>query len=158
MLFRSEVPKADKDLVESLNSRIVELQEQVKQASQHCESMKVQNEGLLRKSVLAEAAKGLAITQAARLNELTKDVIFESAEAFAKKVATIKESYFSGKAPQSGTSAPIVKSTVSPQKVVSSGTMIVEGQEDPTANMSDDMKRYVHAISRGARANPSRKP
>ena len=151
-----EVPKADKDLVESLNSRIVELQEQVKQNDQLVESVKVQNEKLMRKSILAEASKGLATTQASRLTELTKDVIFESAEAFSKKVTTIKESYFSGKAPQSAPSS-IVKANVKPQKVVNSGTMIIEGQEDSMATLPDDMKRYVSAISRAERNNPNRR-
>jgi len=151
-----EVPKADKDLVESLNSRIVELQEQVKQNDQLVESVKVQNEKLMRKSILAEASKGLATTQASRLTELTKDVIFESAEAFSKKVTTIKESYFSGKAPQSAPSS-IVKANVKPQKVVNSGTIIIEGQEDSMATLPDDMKRYVSAISRAERNNPNRR-
>lgn len=154
-----EVPKADKDLVESLNSRVVELQEQVKQAKLLAESSKKQNEKLQRKAILAEAAKGLAITQSSRLTELTKDVTFESVESFAKKVATIKESYFSGKAPQSAKPASKAEPLVKLQKAVSSGTtqIIVEGQEDPMVNLSSDMKQYLNAISRAERANPNRK-
>lgn len=154
-----EVPKADKDLVESLNSRVVELQEQVKQAKLLAESSKKQNEKLQRKAILAEAAKGLAITQSSRLTELTKDVTFESVESFSKKVATIKESYFSGKAPQSAKPASKAEPLVKLQKAVSSGTtqIIVEGQEDPMVNLSSDMKQYLNAISRAERANPNRK-
>ena len=154
-----EVPKADKDLVESLNSRVAELQEQVKRTSQIVESSKKQNESLLRKAIVAEAAKGLAVTQASKLNELTKDTVFESVEAFKSKVAMIKESYFSGKAPQSNKPTPIVESAVKMQKAVSSGTtsVIVEGQDDPMAHVSTDMKRYLGAISRVERGNPNRK-
>ena len=153
-----EVPKADKNLVESLNSRIVELQEQVKKSSALNENIKKDNEKLLRTNILTEASKGLAVTQASRLKDLTKDVVFESAEAFSKKVYTIKESYFSGKAPQSNQAASIVKSAVKPQKIVNSGTnVIIEGQEDPHANASDEMKRYLSAISRVERNNPNRK-
>lgn len=154
-----EVPKADKDLVESLNSRVAELQAQVNQSNQIVESSKKQNESLLRKAIVVEAAKGLAVTQASKLNELTKDTVFESVEAFKKKVATIKESYFSGKAPLSNKPAPIVESAVKLQKAVSSGTtrVIVEGQEDPMAHVSTDMKRYLGAISRTERGNPNRK-
>jgi len=154
-----EVPKADKDLVESLNSRVIELQEQVKQASLLAESSKKQNEKLQRKAILAEASKGLAVTQSSRLTELTKDVTFESVESFAKKVATIKESYFSGKAPQSAKPAPKAEPLVKLQKAVSSGTtqIIVEGQEDPMVNLSSDMKQYLSAISRAERGNPNRK-
>ena len=154
-----EVPKADKDLVESLNSRVSELQEQVKQAGLIVESSKKQNEGLLRKAIVAQAAKGLAVTQASKLTELTKDTVFESVESFTKKVATIKESYFSGKAPQSNKPAPLVESAVKLQKAVSSGTtqVIVEGQDDPLAHVSADMKRYLGAISRVENGNPNRK-
>ena len=154
-----EVPKADKDLVESLNSRVAELQEQVKQAGLIVESSKKQNEGLLRKAIVAQAAKGLAVTQASKLTELTKDTVFESVESFTKKVATIKESYFSGKAPQSNKPAPLVESAVKLQKAVSSGTtqVIVEGQDDPLAHVSADMKRYLGAISRVENGNPNRK-
>ena len=154
-----EVPKADKDLVESLNSRVAELQEQVKQAGLIVESSKKQNEGLLRKAIVAQAAKGLAVTQASKLTELTKDTVFESVESFTKKVATIKESYFSGKAPQSNKPAPLVESAVKLQKAVSSGTtqVIVEGQDDPLAHVSADMKRYLGAISRVENGNPNRR-
>ena len=155
-----EVPRADKDLVESLNARVVELQVQVKEARSSIVSSKKQNESLLRKSIVAEAAKGLATTQASKLNELTKDSVFESAEAFKKKVAVIKESFFAGKTPQSKKFAPILEQNMN-ETVRASGTksseVIVEGQEDAMAHMTQDMKRYMSAISRAESHNPNRK-
>ena len=155
-----EVPKADKDLVESLNARVVELQVQVKEAQSSIVSSKKQNESLLRKSIVAEAAKGLATTQASKLNELTRDSVFESAEAFKKKVAVIKESFFAGKTPQSKKFAPILEQNMN-ETVRASGAksseVIVEGQEDSMAHVSNDMKRYMGAISRAEAHNPNRK-
>ena len=155
-----EVPRADKDLVESLNARVVELQVQVKEARSSIVSSKKQNESLLRKSIVAEAAKGLATTQASKLNELTRDSVFESAEAFKKKVAVIKESFFAGKTPQSKKFAPILEQNMN-ETVRASGTksseVIVEGQEDAMAHMTQDMKRYMSAISRAESHNPNRK-
>lgn len=155
-----EVPRADKDLVESLNARVVELQVQVNEARSSIVSSKKQNESLLRKSIVAEAAKGLATTQASKLNELTRDSVFESAEAFKKKVAVIKESFFAGKTPQSKKFAPILEQNMN-ETVRASGTksseVIVEGQEDAMAHMTQDMKRYMSAISRAESHNPNRK-
>ena len=156
-----DIPKADKDLVQSLNARVVELQVQVKEARSSIVSSKKQNESLLRKSIVAEAAKGLATTQASKLNELTKDSVFESAEAFKKKVAVIKESFFSGKTPQSKKFASILEQNVN-QIAKATGTrvsseVIIEGQEDPMAHISQDMKRYMGAISRAEAHNPNRK-
>ena len=155
-----EVPRADKDLVESLNARVVELQVQVKEARSSIVSSKKQNESLLRKSIVAEAAKGLATTQASKLNELTRDSVFESAEAFKKKVAVIKESFFAGKTPQSKKFAPILEQNMNETVRASrtkSSEVIVEGQEDAMAHMTQDMKRYMGAISRAESHNPNRK-
>ena len=155
-----EVPRADKDLVESLNARVVELQVQVKEARSSIVSSKKQNESLLRKSIVAEAAKGLATTQASKLNELTRDSVFESAEAFKKKVAVIKESFFAGKTPQSKKFASILEQNMNETVRASrtkSSEVIVEGQEDAMAHMTQDMKRYMGAISRAESHNPNRK-
>ena len=145
-----EIPAAKKDLVESLNNQVVTLQEQVKKQAITISTHKKQNVTLLRKSIVEQCSKGLPITQVAKLNELTKDVHFESTEAFQKKVITIRESYF-GKRPAS---QPAKRSTIVEQNdtvgQVRPGTeVIVEGQTDPNENLSPDMKRYVTALSRG---------
>lgn len=145
-----EIPAAKKDLVESLNNQVVTLTEQVKKQAITISTHKKQNATLLRKSIVEQCSKGLPITQVAKLNELTKDVHFESPEAFQKKVITIRESYF-GKRPAS---QPAKRSTIVEQNdttaQVRPGTeVIVEGQTDPNENLSPDMKRYVTALSRG---------
>jgi activator of HSP90 ATPase len=146
-----EIPEAKKDLVESLNSNVAKLEDKVKKQNAIIFEQKKKNDQLLRKSILESSAKGLAITQVAKLNDLTKDIPFETAEAFQKKVAVIKESYFGKR----NSSAPQIKpSTVIVEGKVSSGgttEVIVEGQEDPTATLPSDMKRYVAAISRSNR-------
>ena len=51
-------------------------------------------ESYKRQAVIREASKDLAETQVEKLSSLAESVDFESEEAFAQKVATLKESYF----------------------------------------------------------------
>lgn len=151
-----DIPVAKKDLVESLNNQVAQLQESVKKATATIAAQKKQNDQLVRKSILEQSSKGLAVTQAVKLKELTKDVVFESAEAFQKKVSTIRESYFSGN--KSATTTLTETTSVAKPVSISMGSeVIVEGQEDPLANLPADMKRYVNALSRVERGNPNRK-
>lgn len=89
-----EVPEGKENLVESLNKEIAKLEGQL--ASQTEANMKLAESvnTLTRKQILAEASQDLAATEAAKLASLTESVVFESAEAFTKKVAGIKETYF----------------------------------------------------------------
>jgi uncharacterized protein YpuA (DUF1002 family) len=50
-----------------------------------------------RAAVIREASKDLAETQVEKLTSLAESVDFENERAFAQKVATLKESYFSTK-------------------------------------------------------------
>ena len=81
-----------------------------------------------REAVIREASKDLAETQVEKLKSLAADIDFVSEEAFAKKVATIKESYFT----------KATAETVTEEVDETEGDMIVEA--------SDTMARYIQAI------------
>ena len=51
-------------------------------------------ETLQREKVITEASRDLADTQVEKLKSLVAEVEFNDEETFAKKVATVKESYF----------------------------------------------------------------
>lgn len=145
-----EVPAGKTNVVEELNTKVSKLQEQLNASEKNRLALKSTAEKLQRQSILAEASKGLASTQAARLNELTKDVAFETSDSFQKKVTTIKESYFQTK---SATAATAKVAAVTGNKMTQ---VIVEGQEDPNAFITSDMKNYLSAISRVEKNNPSK--
>ena len=85
---------------------------------------------LKREKVIAEASEGLAATQVEKLKKLAEDVDFESEETFAKKVATIKESYFT-------------------KKTTESADIEVEEDDSPIVeSASGAMAQYLSAIQR----------
>ena len=69
------------------------------------------------------------------MKSLVEDVAFEGADAYKKKLATIKESYFGqAKAPESTENVDTIKDS---------------NDGNTEADMSDSMARYAAAISRG---------
>ena len=112
-----EVPEAKVDLVDELAAQVDELEEANNDVIKKNIEMTEELEELKRDKVIAEASEGLAATQVEKLKKLAEDVDFESEETFAKKVATIKESYFTKKTTESADieveedDSPIVEST-----------------------------------------------
>lgn len=89
-----EVPEGKENLVDSLNTEVAKLEEQLLKSTEANIKLNESVNELLRKQVIAEASSDLASTEAVKLNSLVEDVDFENAETFSKKVQTIKESYF----------------------------------------------------------------
>jgi hypothetical protein len=126
-----EVPESKVDLVDELASQVEELEEKLN--SQTGESIKLSEEleVLKRDSIIAEAARGLADTQIEKLKGLVESIDFESAEVFASKVATIRESYFSQK--------------------ISEEVATVDEEPETTVEVSSNMDSYLTAIRKTSR-------
>jgi hypothetical protein len=92
-----EVPESKVDLVDELATANEDLEEQVNAATAKAMELAEELEGYKRQAIIREAARGLAETQVEKLSSLAEGIAFESEEAFAAKVATLKESYFSAK-------------------------------------------------------------
>ena len=89
-----EVPEGKADLVDDLANKVDELEEQLNGTVEKNIDLKEEVAKLTREAIIVESSAGLSEAQAEKLKGLVEDVNFESAEAFAKKVDTIKESYF----------------------------------------------------------------
>jgi len=124
-----EVPESKVDLVDELATANEELEEQYNDAV--AKAMKIQEEleQYKREAIIREASRDLAETQIEKLTKLAESVEFESEDAFAAKVATLKESYFS-------------------QKTATS--IIAEESEDDTADEAVEtnamMEQYLQAL------------
>ena len=92
-----EVPESKVDLVDELAAEVTELEEAHNEAVSRTLAMQEELEVLKRDAIIAEAAQGLAQTQVEKLKKLAEDLDFDTEEAFAQKVATVKESYFTKK-------------------------------------------------------------
>jgi hypothetical protein len=126
-----EVPESKIDLVDELATANEELEEQFNTAMKKSLDLAEELETLKRDAIIREASKDLAETQVEKLKDLAEKVDFEDADTFAKKVATIKESYFAKK-----TTAAIDLGT--PE----------DDNEVDTEVVSDSMTAYVNALKK----------
>jgi len=92
-----EVPASKMDLVDDLAEQVQELEERLNSTTGDAIALAEELEAYKRKSIIAEASRDLAQTQAEKLAELVENVDFD--DNFASKVAAIKENYFSKEIP-----------------------------------------------------------
>jgi len=125
-----QVPEAKVDLVDELAEQVEALQEQLGKVTEDNIDLAESVRTLKREAVIAEASEGLTIAQAEKLAKLAENVDFDSEDSFAKKVATIKESYFPADAP-----------------VIAEET---EAQDDDEAQVASSplMQQYLDAINK----------
>ena len=126
-----EVPESKVDLVDELSESVEELESKLNETTQKVIETSEELEVYKRETVIREASRDLAETQVEKLKSLVEDVDFDSEEAFAEKVATIKESYFAKE--------------VTPEEQEA----IVE-DADATVETSAAMDRYLQAIRKTA--------
>ena len=89
-----EVPESKVDLVDDLAEQVEELEAKLNKATEDAIATSEILEGYKRESIVREAASGLAETEVEKLKSLVEGIDFEDEAVFAKKVKTIKESYF----------------------------------------------------------------
>ena len=92
-----EVPEGKVDLVDELAETVDELETKLNDTTAKAISMAEELESYKREAIIREAARDLAETQVEKLKSLVEDIDFDDEETFAKKVATVKESYFNKK-------------------------------------------------------------
>lgn len=95
-----EVPESKVDLVDELASQVDELEEKLNSTTGDAIQLAEELETYKRESIIAEASRDLADTQAEKLAELLSNVDFDNEETFVTKVNTVKESYFSKEIPE----------------------------------------------------------
>jgi len=126
-----EVPDSKVDLVDDLAEQVASLEEKLDATTANAIEMTEELNLYKRFEVIREAARGLAETEVEKLAALAEDLDFESEEAFAAKVKTIKESYFTKKS----SSESIAES-------------FEEDTDDDTVEVSGAMAAYVNAIKK----------
>ena len=124
-----EVPESKIDLVDELSNQKDELEEQVNAVTGDNISLKAQVEKLERAAIVQEATTGLSEAQAEKLKGLVEDVDADDSDAYAEKVAQIKESYFKAKV-----------TTQEEEEIVESA--------DEEVSVSDAMAVYLEALKK----------
>ena len=130
-----DVPESKVDMVDDLAEQVQELEEQLTKATEDNIRLNESVSEFRRSEILAEASKDLAVTEAEKLKTLAEDVDFEDAETFAKKVATLKESYFA-------------KKTVTESVEEAEVSMNANGEE---IEVSPIMEKYLTALAKSVK-------
>jgi hypothetical protein len=124
------VPTDAGDILDSLSEEAKDAKAQLNDATARAMELSEKVKTFERKEIVSEACKGLAATETAKLSELVEGIEADSNEDFAKKVATIKESYLN-------------KDAAVDAKDVDAITEDTQDQD-----ISDQMKAYLSALSR----------
>jgi|TARA_B110000858_G_scaffold46736_1_gene53866 hypothetical protein len=128
-----EVPESKVDIVDDLAEQVEDLEAKLNKSTAQAIEVSEELESYKREAVIREAAKDLAETQVEKLKNLAGDIDFVNEDTFARKVATIKESYF----------------TKTPTGTVTEEVEEMEG--DSIVETSDAMARYVTAIKQASK-------
>ena len=124
------VPSDKGDILDALSEEAKDAKAQLNDATANAMDLAEKVKAFERKDIVAEACKGLAATEEAKLRELTEAVEADDNTSYAAKVATIKESYLNK------------DTTVEATPEVDAIT------EDTVTDVSDSMKKYLSAIKR----------
>jgi hypothetical protein len=90
-----EVPESKVDLVDDLVEQLQEAENKLDRMIEVNIELNENVESLKRASIIAEASRDLASTQASKLSKLAEGIEFVDENDFIEKVETIRESYFS---------------------------------------------------------------
>ena len=130
-----DVPDEKYDVLEAKEKELEEAKAKINDMTEKAVEDKKLIEGYTKDEIFESAVSGMADTEKEKMKSLVEDVAFESADAYSKKLSTIKESYFGqAKAPESTENVDTVKNS---------------NDGNTVADMSDSMARYAAAISRG---------
>lgn len=129
------VPESKVDMVDDLAEQVQELEGQLTKATEDNIRLSESVSDFRRAEILAEASKDLAVTEAEKLKTLAEDVDFEDEATFAKKVATLKESYFA-------------KETITESVEEAEVSMNAEGEE---IEVSPIMEKYLTALTKSVK-------
>jgi hypothetical protein len=133
-----EVPEEKFDVIGDLQGKADSLETKLDEAVESNIQLKRELDSLKRTSILENASKDLADTEAEKLSKLLEGVDFENEELFAEKVSVIKENYF----PKNGNSAQV-------------NSPITEDSESTAETLVEDstVSRYARALSRTIKKN-----
>jgi hypothetical protein len=131
-----DVPDEKYDVLEAKEKELEDMKSKVNEMTEKAIADKKLIEGYTKDEIFESAVEGMADTEKEKMKSLVEDVAFEGADAYSKKLSTIKESYF-GVAKE----APASTENVDTITDSNDGNTVVD--------LSDSMSRYTAAISRG---------
>jgi hypothetical protein len=136
-----EMPEGKTDMFDEVAQSNAELTEKVESKDEEIKALAEEVISLKKTTIVSELSEGLVDTQASKFKELTKDIVFESAEEFTKKAKIVRESYFSNK---KVVQEEEIKTTNSNTKT----QVVIEEVKEESDGLSPLMTRYINASSK----------
>ena len=129
-----DVPQTKLDVLESLSSKVEELETRLNESIEENVEMKRHLLEAERKAVMDEVAEGLTVVQGDKFEALAEGIEFDgNLDTYRRKLNIIKENYFAEKTSSKG---------VMDDEIEADGVLTEEVLTSP------EMKRYAAAISR----------
>ena len=137
-----EIPESKADKFEELTLEVSAVKDELQESASQVEKLSEEIELLKREKILYEKTKDLPLTQQEKLKALSEELQFENEAAFGAKLTSIKSSLF--------------ESSQDAEEISEEGEIehVVEGVEDPQSHISNDMKRYMSALTGIKNNNP----
>jgi hypothetical protein len=117
------IPEDKYDVLESMVEKLDDMETKLNEQIEKNITLNGRLSEATADGILDEVSEGLAVTQKEKLASLSESVEFESEAQYREKLETLKESYFSGKAP------------VAKTETLSEGVDSSEGLESHSASM-----------------------
>ncbi len=117
------IPEDKYDVLESMVEKLDDMETKLNEQIEKNIALNGRLSEATADGILDEVSEGLAVTQKEKLASLSESVEFESEAQYREKLETLKESYFSGKAP------------VAKTETLSEGVDSAEGVESHSASM-----------------------
>ena len=118
-----QIPEEKYDVLESMVEKLDDMETKLNEQIEKNINLNGRLADATAGGILDQVSEGLAVTQKEKLASLSESVEFESEDQYREKLETLKESYFSGKAP------------VAKTETLSEGVDSAEGVESHSASM-----------------------
>ena len=122
------IPEEKYDVLESMVDKLDDMETKLNEQIEKNISLNKRLAESVADGILDQVSEGLAATQKEKLASLSESVEFESEEEYREKLETLKESYFSGKAPVAKTET------------------LSEGVDVAPESYSDSMSAYLRTM------------
>jgi len=136
-----DVPESKVDVVETLTTELDELKAQINEQSASNLKLRRLAEAANKKRIVAEFARNMSETQAAKLAKLAENTDYVDAKDFREKLGMLKESYFG---------APDGKSDIQAARLPEEDVQVVTEAKSGVKSEADEV---VAAISRQVKSN-----
>ena len=130
-----DVPDEKYDILEAKEKELEDLKSKVNEMVQKSVEDKTVIDSFTKDEIFESTVDGMADTEKEKMKSLVEDISFEGADAYKKKLDTIKESYFGTKKEAPATNVDAINED--------------SNEGNTVVDLSDTMSRYTAAISRG---------